>query len=846
MISGAELLRSLALRGKDQFCLRVMPPAALAETALIRCGVLSDRKRLRPEEQPFVIFQLARRSSGYFSGVSSLQDAVDLSDAVNMMRQRFEADESRGLHLALPKGEFADKNAALLEIYDLYTAWLSENGMTDDVGLMRFALDRAVLPDAELLLPEEFGLSPLEKALVTRLSGGKARTVALRELFGAPPPSGPRLDSLTEVYGAVNEVDRLIADIYGRRIPPDRCVVAVTDPAAYGQLFYELACEKGIPVALGPGVPVADTRPAGLLDLWTKWNGVGFHGVDALQAMVFSESFDRSVLKDLLDRGRTEEEGSVPLRRLTELAGKLRLGQDRELGLRRVAAWRETLSEVSEDLRWADALQTLCGELALPCGAFLTKYASVRPHPVGGPLDRAALRAITDILDMEKRFPGTVRTEDLVSLALRQTVMAEQALPGRLFVTTLDGALAAARDHLFILGMSADLFPGRPAENALVLDSDWDLLPEPDTAPTSRNRIRQARERLTALDLLAAALDIDVHIYWPCVNLTDMKAMNPSSAVYDLRRLFPEVLPRKAGYFPTVYSDAYAAAGLYLDGRPLSPEKRNPRDPAPAGPGPEDREWSPSAIDTWFTCKRKFMYQYVLRLNAEETDDPMAVIPAADLGNLAHHLMERLAAERPDREEFRRVSARMFDTYLAARPPMDPFAAEREKNAFLRMMDSAWAHDPGRRVLLSEETMHSSHPTGLKLYGRPDRVELDENGDGIVVDFKTGRRVAQQPNDPASCRQTLIYAWMLRQNGTAIGRCEYRYLRSGQSVVCGADGDMMEKLREDLVLFSEGLREGDFAAEDGYGTECGEDTCTYCPYGKICDRDAAPEEEAET
>ena len=69
---------------------------------------------------------------------------------------------------------------------------------------------------------------------------------------------------------------------------------------------------------------------------------------------------------------------------------------------------------------------------------------------------------------------------------------------------------------------------------------------------------------------------------------------------------------------------------------------------------------------------------------------------------------------------------------------------------------------------LSEETMHGGHPSGLKLYGRPDRVELDENGDGVVVDFKTGRRVAQQPNDPAGCRQTLIYAWMLRQNGTAI------------------------------------------------------------------------------
>ena len=844
-INGSELLRSLTLRGKNLFGFRIMTPVSLAETALIRCADMPDRRRMKPEEQPFIILRLMRQVAGYFAGISSLQDAINLSAAMNSIRLRFETNESEELHQVLPNGEFPDKNAALLEIYDRYMAWLTENGVIDDIGLMRYALDRACTLDAELLFLEEFEISPLEKALVSHLSGGMYQKTSLQELFGTQPSSDLRIDSLTEVYGAVNEVDQLIKDIYDRQIPLDRCVVAVTDARAYGRLFYELAVEKGIPAALGMGISVADTRPAGLLNLWTQWNGIGFHGVDALQAMIYSDSFDRSIMLVLLNEGRTEDEGPVSLRRLTELAGKLRLEQDRYVNEQRIAAWRETLSDASEDLKWVDALKTFGRELALSCSAFLMKYVSLRQHPVGGPLDKSALRAIVDMLDMETRFPGIARTEDLIPIALDQTVMAEQATPGHLYITTIEGALSVQRDHLFILGMSADVFPGRPTENALVLDSDWQLLPDPDSAPTSRNRIRQSRNRLTVLVQLAASLNIDVHLYWPGIDLTTLKKMNPSSAVYDLRRRFPAIQTRKIGYFPAIYSESYAAARLYLEGRPVSPEKATRCRTKNALPNPRDREWSPSAIDTWFSCKRKFLYQYILNLDAEEADNPMTVIPAADIGNLAHHLMERLAASHPGREEFGQLAADMFDTYLIARPPMDPFAGEREKKRFLRMMDSAWDHDPGRKVLLSEETMHSSHPSGLTLYGRPDRVELDENGDGIVVDFKTGYKVMQEPNDPASCRQTLIYAWMLRQNGIPIKRCEYRYLRSSQDVVCGADQDMMEKLEEDLILFSKGVRHGDYAPEDGYGKSCEEQhTCDYCPYAQICALDLTPEEEA--
>ena len=407
-LNGTELLRSMALRRKNSFAFRVLTPAALAETALIRYGCLPEGKRVRANEQQFVIGGVMQQVD-YFKGVFSLRDAMNLTDILNEIRLRFAAEESSGLHQALPSGEFADKNCALLEVYDLYTSWLSENSRVDDICLIRTALEQADGMDAEFLTLEEFDLSPLETALVDRLSGGKVRKVTLQELFGTQASEHLRMDSLTEAYGPVNEVDRIIKDIYGSGVPLDRCVVAVTDPAVYGQLFYDAAMEKGIPVAFGCGISVANTNPAGLLSLWEQWNGTGFRGVDALQAMLNSGTFDRSVLLDLLNQSRTEEDGQVSLRRLTELAGGMRLEPNPQINEQRINAWEKTLSESAEDLKWVQALRFLGQELGLPCDVFVKKYANIRKHPTGGPLDKAALNAIMDVLGLyrqSRQYPG--------------------------------------------------------------------------------------------------------------------------------------------------------------------------------------------------------------------------------------------------------------------------------------------------------------------------------------------------------------------------------------------------------------------------------------------------------
>lgn len=143
MINGTELLRSLALRQENSFAFRVLSPAALAETALIRCGMLPKEKRLRLDEQRVIIGGLMQQAGSYFAGVFSFQDAANLTDALNEIRLRVIENEAMVLHDRLLLGEFKDKNTALLEIYDQYTDLLRKESRLDDIGLIRFALSQA-------------------------------------------------------------------------------------------------------------------------------------------------------------------------------------------------------------------------------------------------------------------------------------------------------------------------------------------------------------------------------------------------------------------------------------------------------------------------------------------------------------------------------------------------------------------------------------------------------------------------------------------------------------------------------------------------------------------------------
>ena len=70
-----------------------------------------------------------------------------------------------------------------------------------------------------------------------------------------------------------------------------------------------------------------------------------------------------------------------------------------------------------------------------------------------------------------------------------------------------------------------------------------------------------------------------------------------------------------------------------------------------------------------------------------------------------------------------------------------------------------------------------------------------------VVDFKTGRNIKHVDDDPKTCLQVLIYAYLCEQNnqGQKITQGEFRYLRNSGIVTCQYNSTTKDAMDEILM-----------------------------------------------
>lgn len=869
-LASTELLRTLAKFGKNTLGLRILGDAELSKTALMRAGLSVTEEYLTAGEQPSMIYSLLSEVP-YFAS-ASYKDAENLANAIRTMRHLAPAckkadacaglsDESQTLQAALSTGEFPEKNAALLDVYKKYAARKTAEKKTDTEDLMLRAIASGHVFHEEMFLLKEFSVTPLEEALIDVLSGGQYRTVSLIELFGVQerPLAGLHY---TEGYGAINEVERILTEIYGAGIPLDSCTIACVDPNKYAQIFYDLSEQYQIPVTYGSGVSIVNSNPARLLTAMESWDTTGYHGIDALKKIIFSDAFDRDKLMALFDveEGRERQE----LEAVCKMAGSLRIAYDSHVNRERISAYRQVLTE---DLKLAeesgkrktihakqDALHTLdnveklAGELETGLTVFLSRYTVIR-QGTAGRIDQSALRVITQSLSAFGQYAADRPVSEIVAELMNKTVCSEISREGCLHVTSITGAMSAMRKQLYVCGLSAAEFPGAPSENYLLLDNDLIAIAK-EKAPTSQNKISQKIKAYDDLLKLAAALGAMTSLSYSCYDLAALKEQNPSSVLFrtyetehpgstmeDFRKTFAS-----ARFFDSPLSASRLIGKAYAEG--AKAEEAPVEATLPDAAEMLERYWSPSALELFFSCPRRFYLARVLGLPEEEPDDPFEVMSAADIGTLAHEQMESLANSDMSKGVFLLNSEAAFDRFLTGRPPLHPADAEREKREFIRMMGKAYDMDPHNEVLSAEESYRVAHPSGIKLYGYPDRVEKDADGNLIIADFKTKRSVEHVENDIDSCFQIVVYAWLCEQMGLGISRCEYRYLRLNRIVNCIYDDEMKEALNRKLLQFKEALLNNAFPRDPGKNNG----HCKYCKLERVCvwrNDDVSEEEEDE-
>ena len=857
--NGTELTKCLAMQGINCFNVRICGAGELARMGMMRSGISISEDFVSSSEETAIIAQ-AIEGEKYFEK-ATYSDIRDIAGAVRRMRSLTAAEDEEGeIYRIMAQGIFKEKNDALVSVYRKYIKLIKEKKLMDFVSLMRKAISECSPIDADFFVLKEYPLNPLEKALVNKLSGDNSKDISLQELFGVKE-SSLSINSFQNCYGAPNEVEKILTDIYsGQSL--DKCTVAVTDPGTYGQLFFDYALLYDMPISFGCGIPIINANPARLLALYYRWMTGGFFGACSIKALLSSKAFDSQKLYDLYP----ENDENFRWNTFMDVLGGIRFTNDRAMNERRLEDFKTAIAEEESLIDPEDEkafktfnrkklcipyLEVLGKELALPAEDFIAKYSYIRKGSETNSqkllmlLDTAAVRAIYDELRVIRDSGIEQATEDMILNVLKMNVATGRSEEGKLYVTGTDGALSAIRENMYIAGLSASKYPGSPRENYLLLDADLRLFGDAAEYMTSDGIIGRKRDRLLTLARLASSLGSTINISYAGLDVSELKKDNASSLVFELYREESgknatskelEEHITKVEYFEPAISVTRKVGEAYNEGKSILP---HPSDELRDVAGVHlnlDKEYSPSALEGFFGCPRSFMLGNIFGIPEPDEDKPFEVIAATESGTLAHSLMEKLGNSDMSLEVFLKLSGEYFDRFIAQHPPLVAQGAEAEKEQFLDMMEIAYNMDPHREVVLEEEDIHSVHETGVKLHGYPDRVEKLDDGSYLIVDFKTGRSKSHEQDDINTCLQIVIYAYLMEQKGFKISGGEYRYIRLNETVTCKYDQEMKNALSDKLSEFKRCMEAADFPIPELAinRTDSDPDPCAFCKFGTIC------------
>ncbi|WP_295088084.1 PD-(D/E)XK nuclease family protein [Ruminococcus sp.] len=818
--NGTELLRSLARHGVNTLCLRIMSSAELAETALMRSGETISQQYIRTVDEPALIFSFLNEVE--FFSAASFADAQNIAAALDSLRKLIVSEESNVLHEKLSQGEFAKNSAALGQVYDRYIAELERKDFIDSIQLIRKAIELSETIDAEFCILQEYQLTPLETALIDKLSSGNYKEKSLCELNDIEEKQVDYSD-ITEAYGTSNEVEHIIETIYSENLSLDSCIVAAADTMKYSQLFYDIASQYNIPVTFGCGLPVSNSTSAELMRNFLTWETTGYHGKDSLYGIVFSESFDRQKLI-----GELSVENERTLRDIVDIAGTMRLSCDREKNEDKLTAYA---SEYPENTDCVEMIRLMFAEFERGCSYIVKNYAVIRDD-FAGRLDRSAVNAVCEEMDAYTALSGGNAIE-IIDQLLTINVCCENSREGALHITGIKQAMCSLRNELFVAGLSADNFPGMPRENYLVPDGDYLMFDE--NAPTSEKCIADKKQALSDLMRTASSLGNRVHLSYSGYDTAELKEANASSQLFEIFRekngeesTLDDLKNSIAhtGFFENSYSASRLVGRAYNSGSMIKASYDSKEEASVSVP--TDNAFSPSAIDTYLSCPRKYYFSYILNMEEPDTDDVFVVIKPLDMGNLVHGLMDDAFRCSMSKEKVKAEAVRRFNALLTARPPINPPDVKRVREDFMRMVENGFESSNGNEVIYSEHTIKPVKIGSIKLKGRLDRLEKTPDGNIVIVDYKTGRRVNHRQNEISSCMQILLYAAMLEESENIIvSGGEYRYLRYNKNISCVYNHSIKDAILVIADKFADGVANADFAP-------LVTDSCRYCGFSHIC------------
>lgn len=804
-LNESEILRSLAKRGTNTINLRVMNPGEFARTALIKCGKNLDGDLIGTDEEVSIIIDSLRDNS-YFKNVS-YSDAQNLQYSLQLMRMLvIDNPENEGIKNSLSKGPFEKKNAAILDVYQSYMETCENQKMLDSISVIRKAIDFCHISDSEVIVLDEYPLTPLELHLISSVTSNQYRKCNLLELYGILEKE-PNMLKTYNCYGFSNEVEHALTQIY-LNDKLDQTTVAVSDSRVYNQIFYDCSVKYDIPMTFEQGVRITNSNPAQLLSLYLHWMTDGHFGEDSLRQIIYSSVFNKTkFFADVPDMD------SIKKSELYKAMYGLRLTNDAKINSERLLKYNGPLKK---------CLEYIAHEFELPTEEFIVKYAYIRKD-MKMHIDFVAAKKISMDFATWRKNPCERTLEEVIESVLDSYICMEISKAGYLHISSIKGAIQSIRDNLYILGMSANMYPGTPRENYIFLDKDMQFFSTDYSNYTSEGILRNKIQNYHNLLRLATSLDSKTVISFAGIDTGSLKINNPSSLIY-------ENPVEKVGYFDNRLSNDGAFGKAYNNNDKIVIFKESNEAEKKVDKSLE-QSYSPSALNLFFDCRWAFMLKYIIGIPEPEEKSLFDIFPASDKGTLAHSLMEELANNNITKNDFLTMAGNAFDNYMVENPPIIANKLEQLREEFIDMMQNAYDMDSKREVLLKEEDIACEHETGVKIHGFPDRVEKLGDDSCVIIDYKTGQTVKHKTDDINSCLQIVIYAYLMEKSGYKVDHGEFLYINADTVVTCKYDDDIKNQLSMKLTDLKEAIEKHDF-----FEIKPKEEIehCRYCKYTDIC------------
>ncbi len=290
----------------------------------------------------------------------------------------------------------------------------------------------------------------------------------------------------------------------------------------------------------------------------------------------------------------------------------------------------------------------------------------------------------------------------------------------------------------------------------------------------------------------------------------------------------------------------------------------------------EHHVFSPTALETYAACPRKYLLARVLRLSEQRRPERITSIDGLERGSLVHRILERFVAEAIDDDDVPEPTE-PWPEYRRLR--LMELVDEEVKLARSRGVTGGEVHTEILRLELIREMnrfvhrdlefrrRHRSRPIGteyafgfqdkplavqigngraLSLRGSVDRVDVTDDDGLVVVDYKGGRGshyrdVVDNPLDDGRRLQLPLYAKALAQHQSRSGpRIGVYWLTSIDETREMELGEVDAELHDVVGTALDGIEGGLFPAIPG-GTQMWPRpthvNCKFCEFDGLCPTD---------